>query len=367
MGADHSTETRPTAVIVGASLAGLMTALALSRMGMQVTLLERSDDTGRTGAALHVPYDLIARVTGEHTAPDDEVPAGIQSWTTVHNRLLAAATSDPRIHLHTNTSAVSVGQNPRGAWVSTQDGATHRGDLVIGADGHRSIVRSGVAPQHPDASFAGYVIWIGVAPESAIKTSHGWPGGTTFRSSGHDHLLGYSLPGTDGSTARGTRQLGWAWYDASRNDLLRKAGSVRGNIVHHSLTGPNIPRATLADLAAQARRQWDGPWLEAILDCIARGSVIGTPIAEYIPDHLVNGRLALVGDAAHVPTPMTGNGFSASLEDAEALADALTGATTDDIDNALSNYEMSRLREVRDLVRSGQDFSRSFSRERAHA
>lgn len=193
------------------------------------------------------------------------------------------------------------------------------------------------------------------------------PGRTTFRSSGHDHLLGYSVPGTYGSTARGTRQLGWAWHDASRNDLVRKAGSVRGNIVHHSLTGPNIPKATLADLAAQARRQWDGPWREAILDCIARGSVIGTPIAEYIPDHLVNGRLALVGDAAHVPTPMTGNGFSASLEDAEALADALTGATTDDIDNALSNYEMSRLREVRDLVRSGQDFSRSFSRERAHA
>ncbi|MFC5478433.1 FAD-dependent monooxygenase [Massilia suwonensis] len=35
--------------MVGASLAGLMTALALSRVGIRVTLLERSDDSGRTG------------------------------------------------------------------------------------------------------------------------------------------------------------------------------------------------------------------------------------------------------------------------------------------------------------------------------
>jgi 2-polyprenyl-6-methoxyphenol hydroxylase-like FAD-dependent oxidoreductase len=46
-------------------------------------------------------------------------------------------------------------------------------------------------------------------------------------------------------------------------------------------------------------------------------------IAEYVPDKLVKGRVALVGDAAHVPTPMTGSGFSASLHDAETLAAAI--------------------------------------------
>jgi 2-polyprenyl-6-methoxyphenol hydroxylase-like FAD-dependent oxidoreductase len=65
------------------------------------------------------------------------------------------------------------------------------------------------------------------------------------------------------------------------------------------------------------------PWRDAILDCIDRRAVIGTPIAEYVPDKLVKGRVALVGDAAHVPTPMTGSGFSASLHDAETLAAAI--------------------------------------------
>jgi len=53
---------------------------------------------------------------------------------------------------------------------------------------------------------------------------------------------------------------------------------------------------------------------------LSRAGADVTPIAEYVPDRLVNGRLALVGDAAHVPTPMTGCGFSASLDDAEAIA-----------------------------------------------
>jgi 2-polyprenyl-6-methoxyphenol hydroxylase-like FAD-dependent oxidoreductase len=246
--------------------------------------------------------------------------------------------------------------------VSTKDGATHRGDLVVGADGHRSIVRSGVAPQHPDASFAGYVIWIGVAPESAINSRHGWPGGTAFRSSGHDHLLGYSLPGTDGSTARGTRQLGWAWYDASRNGLLRASGAVDGTIVRHSLMPAGIPNATYRELGVQARGLFPSPWSDAILDSIERRAVIGTPIAEYVPDQLVRGRLALVGDAAHVPTPMTGSGFSESLHDAEALAAAVAiHPTGSGIATALLDYEGARLRNARSLVQSGQGFSRSFA------
>ena len=44
---------------------------------------------------------------------------------------------------------------------------------------------------------------------------------------------------------------------------------------------------------------------------INRVDFVGAPIA-YVPDRLVNGRMVLVGDAAHVPTPMTGRGFGSS-------------------------------------------------------
>ena len=61
------------------------------------------------------------------------------------------------------------------------------------------------------------------------------------------------------------------------------------------------------------RTGWPSPWREAILDCVHQQAVIGTPIAEYLPEWLANGRLAIVGDGAHVPTPMTGKGFAALL------------------------------------------------------
>jgi 2-polyprenyl-6-methoxyphenol hydroxylase-like FAD-dependent oxidoreductase len=52
-----------TAVIAGASLAGMMAALTLSRAGLRVTMLERSDDSARTGAALSADPELLRRLT----------------------------------------------------------------------------------------------------------------------------------------------------------------------------------------------------------------------------------------------------------------------------------------------------------------
>jgi hypothetical protein len=77
-----------------------------------------------------------------------------------------------------------------------------------------------------------------------------------------------------------------------------------------------MPDALLDELAALARRHWPSPWREAILDGIAHRTILGTPVVEYMPDRLVRGRLCLVGDAAHVATPMTGNGFGTAASDA---------------------------------------------------
>ncbi|WP_157603115.1 FAD-dependent monooxygenase [Rathayibacter sp. Leaf299] len=64
-------EPRRTAVIVKASLSGLMTALTLARAGVRVTLLERSDDSGRTGASIGIENGLLERVTG---LSSDQIP-----------------------------------------------------------------------------------------------------------------------------------------------------------------------------------------------------------------------------------------------------------------------------------------------------
>jgi 2-polyprenyl-6-methoxyphenol hydroxylase-like FAD-dependent oxidoreductase len=57
--------------------------------------------------------------------------------------------------------------------------------------------------------------------------------------------------------------------------------------------------------------------------CLSRRAVVGTPMGEYLPHRPARGRVCLVGDAAHVPSPMTGRGFDASALDALALAEAM--------------------------------------------
>jgi 2-polyprenyl-6-methoxyphenol hydroxylase-like FAD-dependent oxidoreductase len=144
---------------------------------------------------------------------------------------------------------------------------------------------------------------------------------------------------------------------------VRDKGCVVGDVVQHSLRPTDIPDGTYRELASEAGDWWPAPWRDAVLDCIDRRAVIGTPITEYVPDRIAHGRLALVGDAAHVPTPMTGMGFDASLQDAEALAQCLASAQS--VAEGMREYQRRRLRGARDLVLSGQRFSRDFAAQAA--
>lgn len=354
-------------IVVGASLAGLMAGLALSRAGIEVTMLERAGADPRTGAAVGVDPARLERVTGIRlpSGPSGatSVTPGIHSWTAVHAHLTAAATADPRITLHHRARVETVGQDERAAWARTSDGRTFTGAAVIGADGHSSVVRRAVAPAAPHAAFAGYVIWLGVTDESALPRSSRWPRDVAFLDGDNALLLGYPLPGPNGAARPGQRRLGWAWYDASRNDLFERLGSVTNGVVQHSLRPSQVPPDIYAELAREAQQHWPAPWNSVVRDCVERQSIIGIPIAEYVPDRLAAGRVVLIGDAAHVPSPVTGSGFSASLSDAEAVAAALTtGLARAAVPQGLADYERQRLSSARDLVRGGQRFSQSFAR-----
>lgn len=318
-----------------------------------------------------VSEGLLRRLTGRNLGRD-ALPSGPQAWADVHSSLRAVVNSDPNIRICAPARVRVVDQDERSAWAVTDNGEIVRGDILIGADGHASVVRRHIAPEHPDAVFAGYLIWLGIVDESAVKAPP-WPAQLAILEERNYCLNAYYLPGADGSLATGRRRLGFGWYDAGRNDLLRTSRAIVGDVVQRTIRPPNIPDATFQELAQEARAIWPDPWREAIVDCLARRTVIGAPIGEYMPRRLSRGRVCMVGDAAHVPSPMTGRGFDASALDALALADALQEAPVRrNMTDALYRYEASRLDAARELVRSGYGFSQSFasretSRSRAAA
>jgi hypothetical protein len=232
-------ETKGSALVVGASLSGLMAGIALSGAGLKVTILERAGEKPRSGAVLQVDSGEIDR-TKTAKFLRKLASGGIRSaeaWSSIQFRLRTEAEADPRIDLRYDTRVQTVNQDNDSAWVVTDKGETFHGDILIGADGHRSIVRRFVAPHKPNANFAGYLIWVAIVDEkdipeksrpSLIAPKFSMPDGIG------DFLLGTILAGADGSYALGKRRLGWAWYDNTQNDLLRRLGCVEGSIVRHS-------------------------------------------------------------------------------------------------------------------------------------
>jgi 2-polyprenyl-6-methoxyphenol hydroxylase-like FAD-dependent oxidoreductase len=350
------------AIIVGGSLAGLVGALALARSGVAVTVLERSQPDLRYGGGLAVDGALVARVTGVTdfvgNSPGSAYPA---PWATLRTTFREAAEADPRIRIHHRTRVVEIEHGELHASALAADGRRFDGDLLLGADGHRSLVRRYVAPHHPNADFAGYVIWLGMVEESLLDYPGPPPERWDMLQSGSDILFGVPVPGADGSLEPGRRRIGWAWYDGWHNDVLHETGAVLDGVVQHSVRPADVPGQTLDDLAEAAGR-WPRPWRDAIQRSIADRGVLGTPIAEYVPHALASGRLAIMGNAAHVPTPMTGQGFESSVRDAEALARILGAVDAAAVPARLAEYERVRLEDVRRLVQGGQRFSRSFTR-----
>jgi len=138
---------------------------------------------------------------------------------------------------------------------------------------------------------------------------------------------------------------------------------VKEKLVHHSIDGKDIPEKDLDELAKDAKINWPEPWCTAILHAIHSRNFIGAPIKEYIPTKLINGRFAIVGDAAHVPSPITAGGFNESLKDAVALSEcASDGIQDSNVFAALERYQSLRLKKMQQMVESGRSFSKSFGR-----
>jgi 2-polyprenyl-6-methoxyphenol hydroxylase-like FAD-dependent oxidoreductase len=350
-------------VVAGGSLVGLSTAIALSRLGFEVTVAERSPEQAvGGGGGLGVDVGLLREVTGIDADPP--VLHGIDrdgtAWHLLQGWLEEHATRLPGVSVLRSRQVVTVtpGGPARDATVRTAQGDTFPADLVVGADGARSTVRAAMDPRH-EARYAGVLLWRTLVDEQAMPANVALPrAGEPAREvyAGPYRLVTYPVPGPGGETAVGHRRLNMVWYDPEQRELLHEAGLLDGQTVHGSLAPGALPAPVRQRLADFAAARWPSPWREALTLALATGAVFGTPIVHYKPVNLVTGRVALAGDAAHAASPMVGGGFRQGLYDVLALTQAMaTVGSPGEVPEALAPYSKARLAAaIRHVTRSEQ-------------
>lgn len=217
-------------------------------------------------------------------------------------------------------------QHERGVRVEFARGEEQEFDLVVGAEGTRSQVRrlafDAPAAVHPIGAIMSYFSTPLSAPEAGWFHMHSAPG----------RRMAAVRPNVDGGT---TALLSFA-TGAGAVGAARGASLPKGRAHQHALL-----RSVFSDVG------WLAPeLLEAMPDA---PDFHVDELAQVRLDSWSRDRVALVGDAAHSPSPLTGMGTSLALVGAYVLAGEL-GRAERDHDVAFARYE----RVMRDYVRRGQ-------------
>ncbi len=359
----------PRALVIGGSLGGLFAANLLHRAGWDVEVFEQSAGplAGRGAGIITHPdiFDALARIgieTGEGIGVDIEgrvafgrdggalgtlpVRQCLTTWGRLHELLLAAFPAD-RYRLGHACSGVA--QDAEGVTAHFRNGASARGDLLVGADGIRSAVRAQLSPETAPR-YAGYIAWRGLAGENDLtpRTRGDLFPKFAFSLAPREHMLGYPVAGFGHSTRAGERCFNFVWYRPAHaeRELPGLCTDVHGRRHDMSIPPPLIRPEVIAAMRAAARDSLSPQFAEVV----ARTR---QPFFQAIFDlesaRMHYGRVALLGDAAFVARPHVGMGVSKAAGDAMALADLLRKASNDPA-AALPEYSAQRARFGRAVV-----------------
>lgn len=360
--------------IIGGSLAGLFTGSLLAQQGHEVHIFERATgDLDSRGGGIVLQNDVlrvydrlgVLKRAREHGVPSQDrvvldptghvahrgpAPQIQTSWPLIFRTVRDALGS---ASYHSGKTLERIGQDTKEQTATAHftDGTSFEADLIIGADGHGSKVRSLLWPE-AEPTYAGYIAWRGLVHETALpeSTKAQLSGNFGFASAEASHMLGYLVPGDGGDLREGHRDYNWVWYRTIAEDTLPDVMTDRDG--RHR--GYSVPEGRLSDDWA-AHVYADAL---AILPPSFSDAVLATekPFAQAIRDLTVNtmvkGRVILLGDAAFVPRPHTAASTSKAASNALDLADAMA-FTKGDIDQALLRWEPDQLTLGRRLYKHG--------------
>ena len=337
----------PKALIVGAGIGGLAAAVALRRGGWDVRVFERASSPRELGFALllapnamHALRELglddairhsgFVATSGEMRRPDGAV---LRRFDVASVRALldedTVCTLRPALHgalldaiglasIDLESPVVGFVSHPEGAQVKLADGRTAEGQIVVGADGVASVIRTQLHPEERPPRVTGLLAIRGVARD--VVPYLGGADGAQYFGRGFEA----------GVARAGEREV--YWY------LSIKAAHFTGT------------RDAMA-IAEHCAAQFHEPF---------RAIVRATPREDLRLDELFDrdpispwgrGAVTLLGDAAHPMLPHAGQGAAQALEDAVVLGSSLRGIQDQTgIDASLRGYEGVRIPRTRAVV-----------------
>ncbi len=317
------------ALIIGAGIGGTSAAIALARRGWQVEIWEQAPAAEEVGAGLQVSPNAFrvldawglgntVRTTGSKPKAahmrDDRTGRHIG---TIHFARAETCYGTPYVQIHRADLLEILLKAAEDAGVTFSFGKRVDGvadlperDLVIGADGVRSTLRTYVAGASTPL-FSGQIAWRGLIPVTHLSERPD-PQITQLWLGPGRHMVAYCLRG-------GTL---WNVVAVEERDEWTEEG-------WRAAADPADLQRAFADACPEVRLL-----LDRVEDCIIWGLFGHQPL-----DRWTRKNIALLGDAAHPMLPFVAQGAAQSIEDAYVLA-----ATVDpeDIETSLETYEAKR-------------------------
>lgn len=361
--------------IIGGSIGGLVTGIALKKQGFDVDIYERSPSEmqGR-GAGLVIQPGLMDFIIENGISTDDlfGVPAkerqildhngniisrygndtSFTSWNYLWNQLKSYF---PAEHYHYNSRMLKFEQKAEKITATFDDQSSIVSDLLIGADGYSSTVRQHLFPD-VQPTYSGYIAYRGLIEEKDLteKEVSFFSNRFSLYPYAHSHLLAYMIPGHQGELEKGKRLLNWVWFvNKSKAELQGILTDKSGLARQYSVPAGYLSKENQTDLNKRALLE---------LPKVLSDRVLQTehPFVQVIVDMAVpkmyDGRAVILGDAAFLVRPHTASGTAKAYEDGNALATVLTEGG--DLEKLLQRWNHYQVAYANSLVQYGIQLGR---------
>lgn len=354
-----------TVLVAGGGIAGMAMALTCHELGVPVKVFESVRELRPLGVGINLQPNAVRELCDLGLETElASIGVRTQEWALVGRngrdvwsepRGVAAGYRWPQYSVHRGKlqmllyrtvlerlgpDAVATGHRVTG-YENTNDGVVVRlddrsggttsvtGDLLIAADGLHSAIRAQMYPDEGEPVWGGPVMWRGTAQGPPIRSGASF----TLIGSLEQRFVHYPISEVDPSTGHQLQNWiaelsfdpadGWA-----ASDWNRQAG---------------------VEDFLPAFHDWQFDWLDVPSLVRSADEVFEYPMVDRDPvDHWVDGRVLLIGDAAHVMYPVGSNGASQAIVDARVLGAKFVehGVNTD----AIGAFEDDLLEDLSALV-----------------